>query len=662
MAGNFWETHANFPQTYAGIYQQTPVSTVWTSQLFPSNGRTYYGDRAMFEHLAQTPEYGPMFIAKLWYDGPAKKGESPYPWIAFNRINPFPERTLADEWIKTVMRNVTWDYVTFAEAKDGLGGNTPYGNDGVVSRENIYRREWNQPNDRNLRHGRAILEKIPYEPEWWRVPKAQAPQQFGYNVCPLEFKPGKVTATLVGYVDDKRGGDWRAGFVGVDGEGNPHYGKVFGPGDKQSFDASGNIKELYLVVCAVPRKIMSIDMCGDFRSPEQEPFPYKVQLLGCEPKDVMVPGKPTVSGKAHVNGGGFVADSAKVEATAYVGPGAQVLDRAEVTGNARIEDFAVVRDDAKVAGNAIVSGHALVAGHATVEGNAKVRDYGKVMGRTTVEGNAKILEYASMDTQKTCTDNVTVKGCSYVYGGNQSGIAMLDGFYAKGQDITQGKWFTWSWGAGKNPGEINEDFDGIYADYEFNEPHGWMAIDSFGATWGYLVNGAKVEVMKGEGALSLNGKDQFVELQKDVADMRDATIKARVMWQGGKNERLFEFSNDRGDVAYLTPSDGGRCEFVLRVGATEQRLSAPALTPGKWTDVTVALRDGVGTLVLDGKVIGNSSSMKLHLDDIRATECLLGGGRKGGYFKGMIDCFMVYAVAPAGNVPLKVSRSASFYP
>ena len=37
---------------------------------FPASGRTYYHDRMMFEHLAQTPEYGPMFISKLWYDGP----------------------------------------------------------------------------------------------------------------------------------------------------------------------------------------------------------------------------------------------------------------------------------------------------------------------------------------------------------------------------------------------------------------------------------------------------------------------------------------------------------------------------------------------------------------------------------------------------------------
>jgi hypothetical protein len=39
MAGNFWETHANFPQTYLGVYQTVPVIMA-ESTAFPSNRRT----------------------------------------------------------------------------------------------------------------------------------------------------------------------------------------------------------------------------------------------------------------------------------------------------------------------------------------------------------------------------------------------------------------------------------------------------------------------------------------------------------------------------------------------------------------------------------------------------------------------------------------------
>jgi hypothetical protein len=94
----------------------------------------------MFEHLAQTPEYGPLFISKLWYDGPEATEKGPFPWRIFNRINPYPERTLADEAARLAMRNVTWDYTIFKERRPGEAGNTPYGNDGVVSDENIYRK------------------------------------------------------------------------------------------------------------------------------------------------------------------------------------------------------------------------------------------------------------------------------------------------------------------------------------------------------------------------------------------------------------------------------------------------------------------------------------------------------------------------------------------
>jgi hypothetical protein len=43
-----------------------------------------------------------------------------------------------------------------------------------------------------------------------------------------------------------------------------------------------------------------------------------------------------VAGRAHSNGGGFVANSANVASTAYVGPFARVLG-GTVQGNARIE-------------------------------------------------------------------------------------------------------------------------------------------------------------------------------------------------------------------------------------------------------------------------------------------------------------------------------------
>jgi hypothetical protein len=211
-----------------------------------------------------------------------------------------------------------------------------------------------------------------------------------------------------------------------------------------------------------------------------------------------------------------VAAAAAVAPSAFVGPQARVLGRSQVRNKARIEDFATVID-ATVQDEAIVSGHALVHENSTVRDHAKVRGYAVVGQKTTVSGNARILEHARMVTGKTCGGAVTVKGVAHVYGGNQSGSAMMDGFYAKANDITQGKWFTWSWGLGQNPGEIDEDFGGLYADYDFNQPHDSLALDAFGATWGYLVNGAAIEMQKDRSGATID-MQQFVgiEYQDDV--------------------------------------------------------------------------------------------------------------------------------------------------
>ena len=136
------------------------------------------------------------------------------------------------------------------------------------------------------------------------------------------------------------------------------YGPVFRNGGNASFEATADIAELYLTVCATPSRILDIPMTGDFRSTEQEPFPWRVSLVGCEPLDVLKSNRENADGQPHPNGGGLVAAGAVVEATAWVGPDARVLGGSKVLGRARVEDFAVVRDSV-VRDDAVLSGHAL---------------------------------------------------------------------------------------------------------------------------------------------------------------------------------------------------------------------------------------------------------------------------------------------------------------
>lgn len=468
IQGNYWEAHANFPQTYAGVYQTIPSGLCSNvSMFFHANGRCYYHARLMFEHLAQTPEYGPMFISKLWYEA-----QSESPWQVFPRCDPDPATSLSDEWNRMAQRNITWDYEIF-------GGKS----------KDLYRDNFNRPGIESQRYARTLLQSIPYDPEWHRPPKEMTPQQFGWNICPLKATAGRVAFTFAGYVNPERGSDWRTSLVAVDGKDDYRSSDIVGNNQTATLEVRDGDK-VYLVVVATPTKVMKINMTGDFRSFEQERFPYRVKLEGCEPLDTLIRPRPDDGGAAHSNGGGYVAAGATVDATAYVGPNAQVLGNSKVLGQARVEDYAVI-ENSTIQDHAVASGHALVTGGAVVKEHARVRDYGRVTGGI-VEDHARILEHGTAGGRgKSYSDFAVIKGVARA-GGNVRGTALADGSYAKNQTLEKGKWFTWSWGSGKNPGEVEEEFQGMYMHFAFDNPHPFMARDNFGTTWGYLVGSPEI--------------------------------------------------------------------------------------------------------------------------------------------------------------------------
>lgn len=91
-----------------------------------------------------------------------------------------------------------------------------------------------------------------------------------------------------------------------------------------------------------------------------------------------------VTWRQHINGGGWVSETAYVEATAFVGKTAVVYENARVTERARIYGFALVRGDAECFGAAHVHGNAIV------EGRAKVCDSARVLGKVRVGGNVTV--------------------------------------------------------------------------------------------------------------------------------------------------------------------------------------------------------------------------------------------------------------------------------
>jgi hypothetical protein len=112
-------------------------------------------------------------------------------------------------------------------------------------------------------------------------------------------------------------------------------------------------------------------------------------------------GKGPVPAHQHPNGGGWVADTAKVADTSYVGPDAWVYGNAEVSGTAR------VYGDAQVSGTARVSGDAWVSDYNTDSADLSKISFGTKSIITDLDINKSV--------SRTLVDYVKVETKEYIY-------------------------------------------------------------------------------------------------------------------------------------------------------------------------------------------------------------------------------------------------------
>lgn len=83
----------------------------------------------------------------------------------------------------------------------------------------------------------------------------------------------------------------------------------------------------------------------------------------------------------HSNGGGWVQNSAHVDATAYIGPEALVLHGAQVLGKARVLDQACIKGAAIIEDKVVVSECARVGAFAHLSGKCKVGGTALICGK-----------------------------------------------------------------------------------------------------------------------------------------------------------------------------------------------------------------------------------------------------------------------------------------
>lgn len=143
-------------------------------------------------------------------------------------------------------------------------------------------------------------------------------------------------------------------------------------------------------------------------------------------------GSGVVPAHRHINGGGWVAETAFVADSAFVGPDAKVYGNAAVFDHARVVDQATVRDNAVIAGSAqvreqaVVGASALVSDYATISGHAQV--YGRsVFANATIGGDAVIHDRASVFGSALVLGGVRLGENALVSGGFIGGSTVLEG-------------------------------------------------------------------------------------------------------------------------------------------------------------------------------------------------------------------------------------------
>lgn len=582
-----------------------------------------YANWPLMEYFAEKPGYGNPFVVNLWMQKAIHQNEDPISKL--KRLN----NISADQWADLVgdyaKRNATFNSYRYGEKYKVALGKRP---------------------EKSLGRWKMALEPIKGREGWFRIPYAAAPMQTAFNVIPLTPTSDRISVEFKGLVDEVRKSDWRATIVVVDKNGKDRYSNSVKSGATSIRLQSGE-KEAYLVVAAAPHIYDAIGFLRDYRT--QERFPYEVKITGADPKGkdpVKVTAPGGVAGAPHANGGGFVASTAQVAATAYVGPNAMVLDSAQVRDAARVEDYAVVSKDAVVSGNAIVSGHALVTDKAAVSSRARIRDYARIYDSSKIDGSARFFDYAAAKGSPHVYDNAVARGHSNINGGNLHGTATFIGATNPGADIKDcTKGIYWKY-MGQEDCDKAFDMDGLYANYDFNRINNLLLRDSIARSDGFLNGGPEYvrEGFDGQYCLAFNGKDQYVEMPKNLSDLRDFDLSVYVKWAGGEaGQRVFDFGRDALNCCYFTPkSASGKAAFVIVRGGETEIVEAPqALAEGKWVKVEISVKGGAAKLLFGDQETA-TGTVTANLEDLRADSNYLARGQEGGFFKGQIDELKVW--------------------
>lgn len=629
ITGAWWESLANwFREMYIGSeYYSGDVKTCWfepylrnLSLAFP-HGRNYYEVWPFLVYLSYNPDniegLGVKAVKRIISE--AKINE--YPFDTITRLFGANAQTIFGNYAK---RMATFDF----------GAKEAY--------QDEFRKKLVQsPFFWNLYY--TILQDN--GSGWLQVPQEEAPMQGGINIVPLTVTGDTVSAELRGISDDGNAG-WQACIVTVDANGKESYSELFGSGQKVSVSAKDTVSA-YLTVTAMPEKLVRVNAFhkgndSSYREgAERRRYPYEVKLDGAEVQQSG--GYSKGKGHIHSNGGGWVADSAKVADSVYVGPDAKVLGGAKLSGNVRVEDYAVVANSVTAQDNAIISGHAVVdgggwyydngwkQGSIALSGNAVISDSSVVTGACSVSGNAKVLQKAYAADAVKLSDNAVAKGMAYLYGGAAyTGSAVLDGDYSNEKAVSDGVNFGWLDDFGHHSAPKS-----YIAGYDFDSTSKYWAMDGYTATnarqlgveWASERTSAK-------GVMNFSGGEDCLLLDASLLQTRDIQLSMGVLWKGGsQNQEILHFGDDNAYISLTPSNENGVAELIVTDGKTTEKMTAASsLAKGEWSKITVRIINGKGSLLINGKQ-ADSKSVAIDMQSVMSASAddraVVGKGFKG---------------------------------
>jgi hypothetical protein len=593
LNGCHWESHANYVRFCRNFHFREftgldclDFGVLLRSNYFQDHPRLIYADYRPYFYLDNDPDqfgFAPGLTAKLWQTG--TKDERL--WTRLPKLLP-PGVTLAQVAAGMARSWITFDFPAGEHIKTKLFG---------------------PDQDGRIRWFRymAPLTPVADRPEWWAAPLAKAPMKFGWCCHEIEATAPVINAKLEGLDIQGADEDWRWGFVSLGAKDSYVVSDIFKPGTG-SFKVPAGNERLILFVAATPKNPSlsyprpTPDTAVD-RHPEHRRYPYEITFRGAKPKDLRLP-VDMPDGKPHPNGGGFVANSAKVDASAFVGPDARVLGTASVLGQARILDRAVIRETATVRDRAEVSGAAVVGGNAKVSDDARVRNFAFVGGQAKLRERARVGDLAEVQENLDIAGDAWLRGVTAPLGNSKiGGYAILDADYAMAFDLNDGVHFhhvPWGeWYLTEFAAKLTKP-RGLVASYHFNETDGAQALDEFGA----LVATVRGNPARKDGALQLNAKGQYLVLDSSLIDAPAATwlIEARLL--DDKVQALLAINDATTAGVLLGISNQGLLTAALASDGKPPVVLASKTRVPTGVPVTLGLRlDGkTAALVLNGEV------------------------------------------------------------